>query len=79
MDRKDGEKCILVSEIPQGAVTRLVFGYSMPPLTRLTLAKQIRVKHPDCKFAHAVLDPKRFKISIDDLDIDTKETATIDK
>lgn len=74
--KKDGEKCILVSEIPQGAVTKLIFGYSMPLVTRLSLAKQIRVKHPECKFAHVVLNPKLFKISIDDLDIDVVEAVT---
>ncbi len=77
--KKDGEKCILVSDIPQGAVTRLIFGYSMPVLTRLTLAKQIREKHPKCKFAHVVLDPKLFKISIEDFDIDAVESATLGK
>ena len=75
--KKDGEKSILVSELPQGAVTRLIFGYSMPTLTRLTLAKQIRVKHPECKFAHVELDQKKFKISIVDLDIDAVEAAAI--
>ena len=74
--QKDGEKCILVSEIPQGAVTKLIFGYNMPVSTRLTLAKQIRVKHPECKLAHVTLDPKLFKISIDDLDIDAVEAVT---
>ena len=77
--KKDGDKCILVSDIPQGAVTKLIFGYNMSLSTRLALAKQIRVKHPECKFAHVELDPKKFKISIVDLDVDAVEAATIGK
>ena len=77
--KKDGDKYILASDIPQGAVTKLIFGYNMPPSTRLVLAKQIRVKHPACRFAHAVLDPKLFKISVVDLDIDAMETSALGK
>ena len=77
--KKDGDKYILVSDIPQGAVTKLIFGYNMPAATRLALAKQVRVKHPSCRFAHVELDPKLFKISVVDLDIDAVETAALGK
>lgn len=77
--KREGDKYILVSEIPQGAVTKLIFGYNMPTPTRLALAKQIRVKHPECKFARIVLDSKLFMLSVDDLDVDAVEVAALGK
>lgn len=65
-----GSKIILVSDIPQGAITKLIFGYNVPVSTRLGWAKQIRVNHKNCKFAEVV--PKRtiYELDVVDLDID---------
>ena len=74
--RKAGDKWLLVSEIPAGAITRLIFGCSMPPPTRLSLAKQIKTKHRNCQFAVIVPDRNYYKLSIEPLDIDAIENRS---
>ncbi len=64
-----GEKYILVSDIPQGSITELIFGYNMPVSTRLALAKQVRLKHPECKFAEVVPDRRRYELEIEPLEL----------
>lgn len=63
------ERYILVSDLPQGAITELIFGYNMPVSTRLALAKQIRIKHPECKFAEVVPNRQRYELEIEPLEL----------
>ena len=65
---EDG-KYILVSDIPDGAIRRLIFGYNMPTATRLALAKQIRIKHPKCRFAEVVPHERLYELTIEPLEL----------
>lgn len=69
-------KIILVSDIPQGAITKLIFGYNVPVSTRLAWAKQIRVKHRDCKFAEIVPKRTTYELDVVGLDMDVIENPS---
>ena len=69
----NGNRSILVSRIPKGAIKKLIFGYNMPVSTRLALAKGILVNHPKCEFAEAVPDKDRFELHIEPLNIKVDE------
>lgn len=60
---------ILVSDIPEGAITRLIFGSNMPIATRLALAKQIRIKHPKCEFAEVAPHRRLYELTIEPLEL----------
>ena len=65
--QKVGEKFILLSGIPQGAITKLIFGYNVPVSTRVAWAKMVQRKHPDCKFGVVVPDRKKYELIIENL------------
>ena len=65
--QKVGEKFILISGIPRGAITRLIFGYNVPVSTRIALAKMVQRNHPDCKFGAVVPDRKKYELIVEDL------------
>ncbi|MBR4259433.1 MAG: DUF2971 domain-containing protein [Kiritimatiellae bacterium] len=67
------DKVILVSGIPKGAITKLIFGYNVPVPTRLGWAKQIRENHQNCKFAEVVPKRTTYELDVVDLDIDAIE------
>ena len=60
---KTGEKFILVSDIPQEAITKIIFGYRVPVSTRLAWAKGIRKRHSKCEFAEVVPDMKKYNLT----------------
>lgn len=67
---KSGDGTILVSEIPDNSVKRLIFGFNMPVPERLCLAHAIRKKHKKCHFAEVRPNPSRFKLDIVPLEVD---------
>ena len=67
---------ILVSDIPFGAITRMIFGFNVPVPTRVAWAKAIRKKHGKCLFAEAVPDKKKYTLEINALDIDVIESPS---
>lgn len=64
---------ILVSDIPDGAITRMIFGRSVPVSTRIAWAKGIRRRHNKCLFAEAVPDDKKYELQIQELYMDVIE------
>ena len=64
---KADKKYILVSDIPQGAITKLIFGCNVPISTRLAWAKQVLIKHPKCKFAAVVPTRNTYELEIEAL------------
>ena len=78
---KADKKYILVSDIPHGAITKLIFGCNVPISTRLAWAKQVLIKHPKCKFAEVVPKRKTYELEIEGLDMEIiqnppKQTST---
>ena len=74
--KKEGDKFILISDIPSGAITKLIFGCNVPISTRLAWAKRVRIRHPKCVFAEVVPDPKKYVLNIENLFMDEIETAS---
>ena len=66
-------KTIFVTDIPQGSVKRLIFGYNVPIAIRLAWAKQIQTFHPSCTFAEIEPDLNTYKLIIKPLEIDAIE------
>ncbi len=66
---KSGNRYILVSDIPENAVKKIIFGYSMPVSKRLVLAHLVADHHPGCKFAEIKQDKTRFKLKVEPLDL----------
>ena len=66
---KSGERYILVSDIPDNAVKRIIFGYSMPVSKRLELAHLVVRHHPRCEFAEIQQDKTRFTLNVEPLDL----------
>lgn len=65
--QKVGERFMLISGIPRGAITKLIFGYNVPVSTRLAWAKRVRMTHPDCKFGVIVPDRRKYELVVEDL------------
>ena len=74
--QKVGEKFILISGIPQGAITKLIFGYNVLASTRIAWAKMVQRNHPDCKFAEVVPDKKKYELKIEGLPIEVIENPS---
>ena len=75
--KKIDNKYILVSHIPQGAVTKMIFGYRVPVSTRIAWAKGIRKNHCNCRFAEVVPDEKRYELTVEPLEMDVIEKSTL--
>ncbi len=71
--KKAGEKYILVSDIPRGAITKITFGYRVPVSTRLAWAKGIRKKHSECEFAEILPGDKKYELKVEPLEMDAIE------
>ena len=70
-----GENYILVSDIPQGAIKKIIFGYRVPISTRLAWAKGIRKNHSKCEFAEVIPGKKKYELEIEPLDMDVIEDS----
>ena len=75
--QKVGEQFLLISKIPRGAITKLIFGYNVPVSTRLAWAKKVQMNHPDCKFGEVVPDRKKYELIVEDLSIEVIESTRI--
>lgn len=71
--KKVGDRHILTSDIPQGAITKIIFGYRVPVSTRLAWAKGIRKNHCKCQFAEVVPGDKKYELKVEQLDMDVIE------
>lgn len=74
--QKVGEKFILISGIPHGAITKLIFGYNVPVSTRVAWAKMVQRNHPDCKFGVVVPDRKKYELVVEDLLMEAIESPS---
>ena len=72
---KVDENFILVSEIPRGAITRLIFGYNVPVSTRVAWAKRVLMNHPNCEFAQVVPDRKKYELIPQELNMNLIENS----
>ena len=70
---KVDDKWLLVSAIPKGVITRLIFGCNMPIPMRVALAKQIKINHRNCQFAEIVPDRQYYKLTLEPLEFDMIE------
>jgi len=74
--QKVGEKFILISGIPKGAIKKLIFGYNVPVSTRIAWAKMVQRNHPDCKFGVVVPDRKKYELTVKDLLMEAIEKSS---
>ena len=74
--QKDDEKFILVSGIPQGAITKLIFGYNVPVSTRVAWAKMVQRNHPDCKFGKVAPDKTKYELKVEDIPMEAIENTS---
>lgn len=73
---KDGEKFLLVSGIPNGAITKLIFGCNVPVSTRLAWAKRVLMNHPNCKFGEIVPSRRNYELEVEDLRMEVLENPS---
>lgn len=71
--QKVGEKFILISGIPRGAIRKLIFGYNVLPSTRVAWAKMVQRNHPDCKFGVITPNRKKYELIVEDLHMEAIE------
>ena len=72
----DDGRFILLSMIPDGAITRVIFGNKMPASTRIALAKFAKDKHTGCTFAEINPDRDRYKLNVEDLGMEVYSQKT---
>lgn len=73
---KVGENFLLVSGIPNGAITKLIFGCNVPVSTRLAWAKRVLMNHPDCKFGEIVPSRTNYELEVEDLPMEVMENPS---
>ena len=73
---KGTEGYILVSDIPDGTITKLIFGYRVSVSTRIAWAKGIRRRQGKCMFAEVMPDDKKYALKIEELDMDVIENPS---
>lgn len=70
------EKFILVSGIPRGAITKMIFGYNVPVSTRLAWAKRVQMNHPNCKFGKVAPDETKYELKVEDIPMEAIENTS---